>query len=381
MSPRSDVVLLTVENQIADAVKAALAHAGRLALDGVCRTMPELASRLAAGPAAAALVDVDPEPDRVLQELEPVIARYPRTRFVLLSRSPRQELLLEAMQIGARHFMRKETLGTELANVLQRLVVDATRDQGGSAIVVLSASGGCGATTIAVNLVNELSLRSGRACLLVDLDCSYGAAAIYLGLKGEYGIADVVSRAGGADAGLVTSSASVYDEHVHVLLSPCSVNFSLPAEVHYGPVSAMLTACRLAYPFTVVDAPRVSAQSAESLALASNMALIVMQMTVKDIHIARSLRSVLVSRGLPPDRILHVINRYQKRNQMISFDQCREALGSDRYERISNDFRGAVRSLNFGQPLSKSAPSSSLRSDIRQLANRLVLETIVPSGK
>ena len=100
-----------------------------------------------------------------------------------------------------------------------------------------------------------------------------------------------------------------------------------------------------------------------------------MQLTIKDIHGARNLRTTLLDRGVPAGRIIPVINRHRKRKQMISLEECRRALDVSNFELISNDYRNAVRGINFGQPLAEAAPMSSIRKDIRRLARTLALQS------
>ena len=376
MKPQAGVLLVTAEPDTAQAVDETLRASERLAPAGTCRALEELTALLQTHAVSAVVVDIDPQPGRMLANLEPIIARFNGTRFVLLASALDEDLILEAMQIGARHCLQKEAIGSELAGVLQRLTADGSaKPRGRGAVIgVLSASGGCGATTLAVNLANELCLGSPESALLVDLDSSFGAVASCLGLKGDYGVADLLAHGGNADPQLVSSSATVCSEHLHVLLSPASVNYAAPAPLQYDNLDAALEACKQAYPYTVVDAPRVPVEVAAVLAKACWATLIVMQLTVKDIHIARSLRAALLDRGVPAGPIIPVINRHRRRKQMISLEECRRALDVNDLELIGNDYRNAVRGINFGQPLAEAAPMSSIRKDIRRLARTLALQ-------
>ena len=376
MKSQAGVLLVTAEPDTAQAVDETLRAGERLAPAGTCRALEGLAAQLQADAPAAVVVDIDPDPGRMLAELEPIIARFSGTRFVLLASALHKDLILEAMQIGARHCLQKGAVQAELAGVLQRLTADGSvRPQGrGSVIGVLSASGGCGATTLAVNLANELCLGSPESALLVDFDSAFGAVATCLGVKGDYGVADILAHDGNADPQLVRSSATVCSDHLHVLLSPASIDYATPAALRYDNLDAALEACKQAYPYTVVDAPRVPAEVAAVLAKACSATLIVMQLTIKDIHVARSLRGALLDRGVPAGRIVPVINRHRKRKQMIGLDECRRALDVNGLELISNDYRNAVRGINFGQPLAEAAPMSSIRKDIRKLARTLALQ-------
>src|SRR5262249_10425011 len=155
----------------------------------------------------------DQEPHSTLSAVEPLARRFSDTRFIVLSTAMQNDLLLEAMKIGARHFLLKDSIVADLHGVIKRLCPDATPAACGQAITVLAAGGGCGATTIAVNLAAELHLKTlaesgeARPSLLMDLDAQYGAVAAYLGVEAEYGIFDLLGRSGSIDSQLIQSTA------------------------------------------------------------------------------------------------------------------------------------------------------------------------------
>ena len=96
-------------------------------------------------------------------------------------------------------------MAADLPQVLSRLTpanVPMTPGEG-TVITVMSASGGCGSTTLAFNLANEIAVSGGQPLLLIDMDWYYGAAAPYLGIEGRYGVAAVLTHEGHIDAHLV----------------------------------------------------------------------------------------------------------------------------------------------------------------------------------
>ncbi len=373
MSSRHGLLLVTDEPETATSVSAALEQNGGFATEGVCQNLEQLLTYLEPARPAAVLVDIDPGPGWMLTSLEPIITRLVSTRFIVLSTARRDDLMLEAMQVGARHFMVKDAIPSELVGVLHRLIPNGAgkiRKRGGI-ITILSASGGCGATTLAVNLANELHLEGSEAALLVDMDCCYGAVAGYLGLDGQYGLADVLADRGRIDSQLVHSTALSYSEGLHALMSPASTNPVEPAPLEYLHLGDALDAFKRAYRYTVIDAPRLPIEVAATLAGASEATLIIFQLTVKDIRLALSLLSALTERGVSMDRLAPLANRYRKRHTMITLKDAESALGGVTPEVISNDFASAILSMNYGQPLAQAAPRSSLRRDIRNLAAKL----------
>jgi Flp pilus assembly CpaE family ATPase len=309
----------------------------------------------------AGIIDIDREPKRILKEVDPVISRFSSTRFIVISRDMRSDLVLDAMQAGARHFVLKGSILAELTGVLDRLVAlnGSSKHIGhGTAITVLSASGGAGGTTIAVNLAGELQHRA------------YGAVASYLGLRGQYGVADVLSSSSRIDRELIATTAVVHAQDIHVLLSPASTCFASPATLAFEHLEVALKACREAYRYTVLDAPRVPLDAAAALAHASAATLLVFQLTVKDVRVAREMLTHLSARGVPAERILPIANRYRKRSRMLTLDEARRALGTPAIP-VTNDFKSAINAVNFGQLLAQAARKSALREDLRKLAQKV----------
>lgn len=370
LSSNETLLVLTSDPVTHAVVQKAAAGMERMRFAEVCSGTAALAARLAAMPMPVVLVDADPEPTHVLTEVEPLIARFPSTRFVLLCGRMEHDLLIEAMQVGFRHVQVKSAIEAELPGLLQRLLLGgSSRGSMGKIVTVLSAAGGCGATTVAINLAGELSSGDSNNALLVDLDCWYGSVATFLGLKGSYGVADVLARGTNVDAQLVTTSATPFTDRMQVLLSPASVDFTAPEPLQWEHLPIMLEACRQAYSYCIVDAPRIPLSAVASLAKASRATLLVLQLTVKDIGNARNIRSALISRGVQPNRIIPVVNRYNKRKALVPLEECKRALGVEEAFCLSNDYRSAGKGITEGRLLSKVAASASLRKDIRKLAD------------
>jgi pilus assembly protein CpaE len=355
-------------------VEGALVTNGEYALNDTCDNLHLLVRALEQTNATFAIVDIDPNPVQILDQLRPVVDQFRETCFIALSSDFNHDLLFRAMHSGVRHVQARNRLKAELSDVLHRLAPAATLAAGqrGSVVTVLSASGGSGATTVAVNLANELHLSKHGRCLLIDLDYSYGAVSTYLELRGEYGIADVLAHDAAIDSHLINTTALRYSDHLYVLASPASIDLSVVHPLNPSKLASALDVCRNNFEFTVLDAPRAPMDVVFACAERSAAVLIVLQALVKDIRVAKSIAGALMDRGIRQDRITPVVNRYRKRHQMIGFDELTLALGDGFViERASNDYPSAMRCINYGQPLSEAAPRSVLRHEIVQMAKRI----------
>lgn len=376
IKPEDNIVVVTTDDATAAEVSQAFSSSEPLAVLVRREKIADLVRFLEQRPIGAVMVDIDPMPAAMLTELTPIVARFTRTCFVILSSKWDERLVLDAMAIGARHFMRKASIGSELVQVIQRL--SSTGDEApwvqGTVVTVLSAGGGCGATTLAVNIANELRIAKNKPVLLIDMDVAYGAVATYLNVSGQYGLADVIANGNVVDGDLIASSTVSCDSGLHVLMSPASVNFSDSRNFDYDKMSSVLDACRRVYAFTVVDAPRVSPNVAASLAAASNAILTVLQMSIKDIRVARKIRESLLENGIPSEHVSLVINRYRKKGTSVTLEEVQRAVSSNNIQLVGNDFHPAERSIDLGEPLAKAAPMSALRKDVQKLLTPMILK-------
>ena len=369
-----DLVVMTPDAAVAAAVDGALGSNGRAWSRTTVHSPRELLQQMSRTSPPLVLVDLDPDPRHVLAEVERLSIRFPAARFVALSRTLESELLLGAMQSGVRHVVLKQSISADLAALMHRLSASGTAASAGRSDVfaVLSAAGGSGATTLAVNLADEVGAAAGQPALLIDLDLAYGAVATHLGVESKYGLDYLLSHASRIDTHLVKSAAARGGDNVHVLPSPASINFSWQHDLPFDRLGQLIDAAAQGYSAVVIDAPRLTMERAATLASRATSTLLAFQLTVKDVRIARQMVAALAERGISLDTVVPVVTRYAKRHHMISLDEASKALGGLELAVVRNDYHIAAQAINFGQTLARSAPRSVLRKDVQELARKLV---------
>jgi pilus assembly protein CpaE len=372
MKSLPQIVLTTEQTSFAEKFAQAVRENQNVSLAGTCLGMSELKTCLESAKAPIAVVDIDSDPPRMLRELDRLVPLFPSTRFAVASSDSSQELMLEAMQAGARHFMNKKSIVVELDKILERLLVDSSTTVAdlGRVVTVFSASGGCGATTVCLNLANEFRLESNQPVLTIDMDNSYGAVASYLGITGEYSIDDVLRHKNRIDSEFITTSATKYKDNFDVLVSATGASDN--ESDRYQHLTEVLNASRGAYKYIIVDAPRLTAQTMRMLANVSKAVLLVFQANVKDIKIAKNMLSTLRGFNIGQDKIFPVVNRYDKWwGPLVPIEEVQKALGTERLFTVRNNFKKVVNCVNRGLPLSELAPRSGIRKDFQRLVNNL----------
>ena len=375
MTPKTKIFLVSKDKNTIQHVNAVAHNGSPIAVDRVLPDISWMDQYLDGSDITAGIVDIDPNPAEVLADLETMINANPQLCTVVVSENITQDLILSAMQAGARHFLQKGSVPKELSGVMARLLTHTgARRKTGSIITVFSASGGCGATTVALNVANELRLKASKPVLVIDLDRFYGAASAYLDIKSEYGIDDIMAYEGKIDKHLIQSSSSPYKEDFHVLLS--SPGSAGKKKQGWGSqnLSDVLEACRQGYAHTVIDAPRMDEQTVKTLSELSDFTIVVFQLTLKDLKFAHSIISMFKDLGLSEDKIIPLANRYTKSRfgktgSLISIDDSIRVLGASNVVTICNDWSNAEKSSNVAKPLAEAAPRSLIRKDFQKLVD------------
>ena len=377
-------MLVTKEDTTVEKIKSALDESDILNLAGILKEVSELRSYLSNKKVQAVVVDIDPDPSQVLYELSTILTAYPEIYVVVICSHFTKKLALQAMQARVRHFLEKKTIASELTKELQQLIHGSAKKEAkldSTVISIFSAGGGCGATTVAVNLANELRLLSSKSVLVIDLDSCYGTVSTYLGIKSQYGIADVLTRKGLIDQHLIQSSAYDYMENFHVLPSPASIESPRAKSLQFENLPRVLEACREVYRYTVIDAPRMPEDDVAKLAGLSDILLIVFQLTVKDVNFARSMVLSLTKSGIVSEKIISLANRVKKRGPLVRLEDGKKAVGVKSCQAIRSDWRKAIKSVNSARPLAQVVQRSGLRSDFRKLAAKVCTYGVNGSSK
>ena len=161
------------------------------------------------------------------------------------------------------------------------------------------------------------------------------------------------------------------DHDFHMLMSPACIEPPQHQLMQYGNLNAAIRACKTAYHYTVVDAPRIADSVAADLGKMSKYVFIVFQQAVKDVKNARSLISTLIEAGVETEKIKPLANRFTKRGWLVPLDNSKKTLGLDGVERVRSDFRKTIQSINRGQPLARIAKRSGLRRDFQRIAGKI----------
>jgi pilus assembly protein CpaE len=237
---------------------------------------------------------------------------------------------------------------------------------------VVGSVGGCGGTTIAVELATALARRApDKRVALVDLNLVDGAAAAYLGATPQMMLAEASDSPDRIDAALLGAFAMKVDEGLDLLAAPRDPRAF--ARVSQTAVCRMLEVACQVYDWIVVDLPRHQQAWTLDVLAGSDEVLVVSELTVPALLSARALAAEIEAE-LPDSSAPRIIlNRLASRvfGPAPSLAEAEKALQRKADGGVTSDWEAAAASVNLGGSISHHRPRSKIVRDIAVLVDRL----------
>lgn len=319
------------------------------------------------------LYGVDELPDTLLYvvseqwraELASLMARPPSARPPIIVAGPAgaTDVMRASMRAGARDFLTLPLSRDEVSQTLTQLSEERaaeSKEQTAAMTAVINGKGGAGATTLAANLACATAKERKSRTLLVDLDMQFGSLPTYFNLAPSNGLAKALELVENLDAAALQAFVQ-RTEAGPDLLSSASTPLVLPEDVAGWRLESLLEVLAGAYDEIFLDVPRIIDNVTAPLLEHADRVLIVIQQTIAHIRDTRRLTEMLRDDvGLPDERFLVLVNRYDKKGA-VGLSDIRSALGGMTLYALPNDYARVADSVNAGIPLvqlDRSAPLS-----------------------
>ena len=253
---------------------------------------------------------------------------------------------------------------------------EATRARQGEVVTVFAAKGGCGKTTLAINLALALAGEPGQRVCLVDLDLAFGDVAISVQIDPVRTIVDALPMAGHLDDTGAASLLTRYRPNLDMLLAPVTPGDAekIPAAL----VGELLGVFRGIFDFVVVD---TSAQFSEHVLTAMDNSAHHVLLTTPDVPALKNLRITLDMLDLLsyPRQIRSVVlNRADSKVGLSQADVDRVVSWPIAAHIPSS--RDVPISINKGTPLVLSSPGHAVSQSISRFAQQRLLSAQAAGG-
>ncbi|MCL2323965.1 MAG: P-loop NTPase [Actinomycetia bacterium] len=279
----------------------------------------------------SALSDLSP-----LNLVDALRREHPQIACILLADDPSSDLVSRAMLAGARATLPPAATGSELSDLLRRLAPVAQAEGNGAhrgtpedkihqgpIVVVSSARGGCGKSTVSA----LFALVAGQADLdvaLVDFDLQFGDLGFLFDVAPEHTLADLAETL--SSPGKSCRGFSVAVAEGVSLYAPSPVPEQ--AEVIAGRSRMLLTALSGEHELVVVNTGAFHALSQLELLDRADRALCLLDQTLVGARATLRMRDLCTRSGIPSARFSYVVERAHRSNGYHpSLDEIAGLLG------------------------------------------------------
>jgi pilus assembly protein CpaE len=256
--------------------------------------------------------------------------------------------IVASMRAGAGEYVDNAGGSDALLEALTRFSSTRTRNPGGGGkarvFTFLSAKGGAGCTTAAVNTAVALQQSHGDV-VLVDFS-PIGHAALHLNLRPQFSVLDALQNLHRMDSSLLDGLMTPTKEGLHLLAGSQQ---PYPTEPTPGELARLFDLLVNHYRFVVVDASSRLDPTTRLLSDLSNAVLLVAQTDVVSLWSAGRIHAFL-EEGTGRDRLRIVLNRYKKIPGFTD-DDVAQVTSCKVLWKVPNAFQIVSPAIDHGQPV------------------------------
>ncbi|MCH5378089.1 MAG: AAA family ATPase [Planctomycetes bacterium] len=311
-------------------------------------------------------------------------------RVILIADDVSPASLHQLLRLGADEFVPYPLPENELEAAIARLnqpepakdevqhatpQLTAGTSKEGALIVVHGLAGGCGSTTMAVNLAWELASvsRTDRPSVcLIDLDLQYGAVSTYLDLPRREAVFEMLSETESMDDEIFGQALLTFQDRLQVLTAPTDM---VPLDlVSSEDIDRLLQMARSHFDYVVIDMPSTLVQWSETVLQSAHVYFAMIEMDMRSAQNALRLKRALQSEDLPFNKLRFALNRAPKFTDLSGKSRVKrmaESLGISIDLQLPDGGKPITQSGDHGLPLAESAAKNPLRKEIAKLAQSL----------
>lgn len=382
MAKSTSVLLISDDKGVTNAVNVALANKPRVRLSEENRSVASLngAAVQMAAENDIVVFATDPGNKDDLTAIKALHAERGQ-HSIFLALADREIPLARARALtdaGVDDVLPFPVTGDELGRQMEKWLQKAAGSRGGggkegAVIAVAQARGGIGATTVAVNLADQLLVRKSRfrkepsnSVAIVDLDLQFGAVGDFLDVDPQEGLMQLATGDVMPDEMWVEQSLAETQSGLSVLTAPADF---MPLEaISAKQVETLINALRMTHDYVVIDLPRALVGWIEPVVSNSDEIAIVTDTTVPSIRATRRLMDFYLADN--PGLSIEVVINHEKRPMMQAAHHKEAArVLEKKFEHwLPHDVKAARAAVDFGKPLSEVAARSDLTKNIGLLA-------------
>ncbi|MBC7767887.1 MAG: AAA family ATPase [Phycisphaerales bacterium] len=292
------------------------------------------------------------------------------TKVVIIGAVNDISLFRELMARGVSEYIVPPLQPIDVIRAVCGLYVNPDKPFAGRVVGVIGARGGIGASTIAHNLAWSIAERQESSATLLDLDLSFGTAALDFNQDPAQSIADALMAPDRVDDVFLERVTTKQTQRLQMLTAPAT----LEREFEIDPQSyeIVIDRVRRTSPYVVLDLPHVWTSWVKQTLLSADDAIIVAGPDLASLRNTKNIIDLLKAMrpyDSPPSVVLSMVG-VPKRPE-IPFKDFAEALGCEPVASIPFDPQLFGMAANNGQMVGEVAALSKTALILDDLAASL----------
>ena len=237
----------------------------------------------------------------------------------------------------------------------------------GKVLLVFSAKGGCGKTTLSINLAHALSKNPNNRVVLIDLDLQFGDIAMALQIDPKKTISDAIGIQNEVDDLATKSLLTNRSENLDVLLAPTN-----PTDVELisaSLVGSLIENLKNTYDYIVIDSPPAFTEIVLEVFDQADRCFLISTLEMPSIKNLKLVIETLEALNIPERKIEFVLNHSDIDSGLNLFDVSK-SLGH-RFTTFIPSSSKVSESINKGVALVLDDEDDPVSKAIIRLAQRV----------
>jgi pilus assembly protein CpaE len=260
-------------------------------------------------------------------------ATRPTLGFILIRSRLEVGTMAQAMQSGVREVVSSDDASALLAakkrslSLSERMgdtAVFAEPDAKGKMVLVFSAKGGCGKTTVATNIAEALGANGEKSVCIVDFDLQFGDIAVALQIEPTKTISNAIRMGDNLDLSGVRSLVVQYKPNLYALLAPVD-----PSDIEFitaDLAERVLLGLQKTFDYVVVDSPPAFTETILKAFDIADEYLLISTLDMPSLKNLKVTLGTLDALGMPRSKWNIVINRSTAKTG-LSIQDVQDAIG------------------------------------------------------
>ncbi len=282
----------------------------------------------------------------------------------------------EALRSGIREVVSSDDAASLVAASKRSLAISAqlleasrvvgSSNSRGKILIVFSAKGGCGKTTLSVNLAHALANYTNSKVALLDFDLQFGDVAVALQIEPKKTISDAISMQNNLDELGIKSLMVNQQKNLDILLAPTN-----PTDIEFistDLIDTLLDSLKNSYDYIVVD---TSPAFTDVILRVFDQADKCYLLTTLDMPAIKNLKlvvSTLEALNINKTKLDFVLNRSDIKSGLTTREV--EAMVGETFSTLIPSSNDVSASTNRGVPLVIEKPRHAVSREIIDLAIR-----------